>query len=1252
MAIRIYDTLQKNFVGAGIADGSDLFNNLVRFEWSEDTRRLVIHGKDANGDDIETTIDLSAVGGSVSGGLSESDVRYTIGQTVSPWALEGNTDFLPTSKMTVGTTSAAGIVEFATNQETTTGTSTDKANTPASLAALLATKDASETAKGFVQRATAAEVTAATDTSKYMSVKQITDLVAAQRTGQGGLNTAAVDARIAQWARAANTDRIPVAKLPDATTTAKGVARFATDAEVDTGTNTSTLVTPAGLKRYVDANAGGSSGGISAEAGSILAFPSRPSNLKSYPLNTVFRTVSPPSWWIVDHDLTDDLSTLRYQGAVLASGNYGVGIVSGGSGFTANGIGSIRNVENVALTTDNSPVGLIVIEPKDGQNVPSTTEGKLKIYIKDSIVSAVDETELFVRTYASAPSQASTLGTTAIDRGESITLNGVLYRVYRGDDDLFGTNKLDPQGYIRFFTALPVANDQNTNRFDIFHEGKKLVEISKPYTPAIPEDDVDFAHDVSFVAFEEDSPAAHTYNFSYDNSLNNRIFEAYINIHGHENVGIRYYQVAHGDAVNRGRWTIDRAVGTTTGPFAGKIISDIEFKVGTNAAVEIPVRRDTGITNGYSLHSTSPLTSDPTGLTGQNFPNGVSIQLNFRFNDGTYAYSKQVSVKREKVSKESMVTFIRANQTQAASDTGAQIKAKLEGLEEGSRLNASFVDNVEANIKTPQRLGSLPFGDVNWGREIWHNGRGNNVPYYSVWLNPVEGTTLENTDIGGASAWWRKSNDYDHGMIYPEPDENFVAISSQRVFVKRGTLTDLTHIESNGTEFLLVRTAQAAGTKLITDPNFSGLNPDVDYYTISGTLGLTRRIRFKKSNDSWLPSSSNYTEGVHEATSRTWFPSSYWATAFDEDRAENVKIACAEITIGTNTYNLEFNADGPNFSIEDPFAGIQKLIYNNVSTDTDNYQKFTVRVYVDGFVDENTPTQLVMRGHTYALHYVSTDSLGWASYRTDVADAADRITSTNLAASIKLTKRNGGVYKTTNVQSLGLMRRTLDLNALRRLSSGIRSVHALPAHPHQGEEVRLLNRVPVSGYAVLNPGTKAVTGGGVFVGWDADTGTLSQTSPSIESFGAYFGGSGTLNNVVAARRKTGVTKTLTNIVVDGVRYSMSAMASPFTQYSRIGDTTLNRLAGVRAFFSVGHRRKVQFEFNDGTREFVDLTFQAGETRRYVDLEWRKEGEPIEEWAEVDNTDKIPRDKLPIVELTQAAYDALTTKDPNTYYLIT
>lgn len=137
------------------------------------------------------------------------------GGTIDAGSIRGSFD--------AATDTVAGIVELATEAETTAGTDTTRAVTPAGAAALVSAgiPDASDTVKGKVELATNAETTTGTDTTRATTPANV---------------KAAIDARVVA-----------------ASETVSGIVELATDAETTTGTDTVRATTPANVKAAIDA---------------------------------------------------------------------------------------------------------------------------------------------------------------------------------------------------------------------------------------------------------------------------------------------------------------------------------------------------------------------------------------------------------------------------------------------------------------------------------------------------------------------------------------------------------------------------------------------------------------------------------------------------------------------------------------------------------------------------------------------------------------------------------------------------------------------------------------------------------------------------------------------------------------------------------------------------------------------------------------------------------------------------------------
>ena len=71
--------------------------------------------------------------------------------------------------------------------------------------------------------------------------------------------------------------------------------------------------------------------------------------------------------------------------------------------------------------------------------------------------------------------------------------------------------------------------------------------------------------------------------------------------------------------------------------------------------------------------------------------------------------------------------------------------------------------------------------------------------------------------------------------------------------------------------------------------------------------------------------------------------------------------------------NALFTASGNTFTISNLFGGkVLRLTYNNDSSDTDLYQRYTVFVPLAGGVDDDAPAILQVGSSTYSLGYYET----------------------------------------------------------------------------------------------------------------------------------------------------------------------------------------------------------------------------------------------------------------------------------------
>lgn len=137
------------------------------------------------------------------------------------------------------TSENAGIVELATEGETLAGTDTQRAVTPATLAALLATLERA----GLIKLASGSEATAGTDTSKAVTPSAM----------KSALDARAASDEIAKAGTSTEHFITPSSmRSVTASTGGVGVVELATAAETVDGTDFTRAATPAGVKAAID----------------------------------------------------------------------------------------------------------------------------------------------------------------------------------------------------------------------------------------------------------------------------------------------------------------------------------------------------------------------------------------------------------------------------------------------------------------------------------------------------------------------------------------------------------------------------------------------------------------------------------------------------------------------------------------------------------------------------------------------------------------------------------------------------------------------------------------------------------------------------------------------------------------------------------------------------------------------------------------------------------------------------------------
>ena len=211
--------------------------------WQADDILVYDHGDSAwervgstavgGGTAIATNLSFTRDGTSLTVVSSSGTNAVLPGATTTAAGLLIGTDKAKVDRIKDASESDKGFVELATTTEATTGTDTERAVTPAGLAAR--TPDASASAKGLVELATTDEASTGTDTERAVT--------------PAGL----------------------AARTPDATDSVKGLVELADQTEADTGTDTTKAMTAALVKRLVDAGIAGDHAHRSGPAVTITA---------------------------------------------------------------------------------------------------------------------------------------------------------------------------------------------------------------------------------------------------------------------------------------------------------------------------------------------------------------------------------------------------------------------------------------------------------------------------------------------------------------------------------------------------------------------------------------------------------------------------------------------------------------------------------------------------------------------------------------------------------------------------------------------------------------------------------------------------------------------------------------------------------------------------------------------------------------------------------------------------------------------
>ena len=589
-------------------------------------------------------------------------------------------------------------------------------------------------------------------------------------------------------------------------------------------------------------------------------------------------------------------------------------------------------------------------------------------------------------------------------------------------------------------------------------------------------------------------------------------------------------------------------------------------------------------------------------------------------------------------------------------------------------INGTYV-RVNELEHSPRRVSELPAesgskeGEWAYVDEDYTHANGVNITpqdFAGTELDTVENPAAQ-AGIG-SRGWYAKADaGFQFGQIYPALPDNFVLISDARVYVKRGTLTNLSKIYIGETSYALTRVAQAAGTHIVNAPGLT--EPDVDYYTIATALpdGDWDNIRFETTTaGTFIPASSTVKAGLYQFLNSDWMPAGFDAPAAQPDK--DWKVAVEEDRPGKRQdKNIALAASGSTFTAASPFPGILRLTYNNDSTETQEYQRWTVNVPLAGFDDNKAPAVFKHGSVNYSLSYFETDA-GIAIYRTPVVKASERVSAAGTVNGLNIQLHDGSwAGQTGETKAL----RTVDKAALQAAANSAQPVHVVPSAPRDGQRIEPLADITIHGGTVI---TAAESSGndsrgnalnGLFVGYEDDSvydstisGDLGSADPEDT---AKFLGIVSFSNARSAGNEANKTMVVfpTGFVpakayVNGVEYALGATVN-------LGFKPLTGLDG--SFLRAGKKYYVNVEKSDGTRAFPDVVLSQGKIYVFDGLKWVEEKAGlnqdevdgrIQPWARLpkpSGDQYIPADQI-CQEMTLAAHTALAQKQANRLYCIT
>lgn len=532
----------------------------------------------------------------------------------------------------------------------------------------------------------------------------------------------------------------------------------------------------------------------------------------------------------------------------------------------------------------------------------------------------------------------------------------------------------------------------------------------------------------------------------------------------------------------------------------------------------------------------------------------------------------------------------------------------------------------------------------------------------------------------GDRGWYDKAYaGFDFGYIHPNLPGDFVLVSNTRIYVKRGTQTNLTDLVIGSTEWPLTRFPQAAGTKIINSPDIAPSEPDIDYYRIDTSsndipTGNWNNLRFKTGPSTYVPANVRIARAEFISLQGTFQKTKYYANPADPSRDLRFQVSQGGIGTKQDTTAM-FNSVGSGaaqyFTVSSlPFNVLSVNFYPSSfgSSGNENRNKYTVVIPLVNFSDERIPSKIQIGSTQYPLSHVETNQDD-AVYRTPVIPvAADRISGAgNRSINVQY---SSGVW--AGQVSVAENRRTVNKATLQTIANKIHSVHSLPLDPNDGLTVRLLNDITVSGGTVLTADeAKGSVVGGLYTGYVNDTnypegtGPLGSLNPDDSLFGFLVSYSTDTRNASNHRNKTvfgrsGTALVPSKVKINGVEYTATFLNGDAFKLSN-ADGDLNG-----AFIQNGKQYFVNVEWTNGDKLFSDVVLKVNTKVTWNGLHWVETDLPkTDEQINTLIDNKVPQQFRSDANVsgnffqekfkwagTKAQYDAIAAKDNEGLYYTT